>query len=83
LPSWEGWASLGDETTISRLLIIRETRTNRSVAAEFRRLLRTSYPSNAADALDALMDDEAWPGPALLWAAKDRKGGGYRLVARR
>ena len=83
LPSWEGWASLGADTTISRLLVVRETRANRAVAAEFRHLLRTSYPSCGADALDSLLGNEVWPGPSLLWASKDRSGPGYRLVARR
>lgn len=83
LPSWDGWTSLGGEPTISRLLIVRETRTNRAVAAEFRHLLRTSYPANGADVLNSLLGEEAWPGAALVWAARDRHGRGYRLVARR
>ena len=69
LPSWEGWAHLGEAPTVSQLLIIRETRTNREVAATYRRQLRTAYPADATDALEALTTaTAAWPGAALLWA---------------
>jgi transcriptional regulator with XRE-family HTH domain len=83
LPSWDRWSQLGAEPAISRLLIIRETRVTRSIAEEHRRLIRTAYPADARDALEALTGTGAWPGPAILWAARDRGGGGpYRLVAR-
>lgn len=83
LPSWDGWASLGGDVRTSRLLVVRETRTNRAVAAEFRHLLRTSFPASPFDAIDALLHEDPWPGAALLWAAKDRQGPGYRIAARR
>lgn len=83
LPSWEGWARLDPEPTLSRLLIVRETRTTRRVAEEHRRLLRAAYPADPRDALEALRGPGTWPGPAILWAATTRAGGGpYRLVAR-
>ena len=83
LPSWEGWIHLGPEPAISRLLIVRETRANRATVEEFRRLLRTAYPADGRDALHSLRGTEAWPGPAILWAARDRTGPGpYRLVDR-
>lgn len=83
LPSWEGWVHLGPEPAISRLLIVRETRANRATAAEFRHLLRTAYPANGRDAIDALRETDAWPGSAIIWAARDRTGSGpYRLVDR-
>jgi transcriptional regulator with XRE-family HTH domain len=83
LPSWENWARLEPEPTISRLLIVRETRANRATAEEHRRLLRTSYPADARDALEALHSTSAWPGPAILWAAHGRNRDAlYRLVAR-
>ncbi|MBI2780856.1 MAG: helix-turn-helix transcriptional regulator [Chloroflexi bacterium] len=83
LPSWEGWARLEPEPAISQLVVVRETRTTRGVADEHRRLLRTAYPADPRDALDALRGSDPWPGRAILWAA----GGGsseapYRLVAR-
>jgi transcriptional regulator with XRE-family HTH domain len=82
LPSWNGWAHLGDEPEISRLLIVRETRTNRATAEAFRRLLRAAYPADGRDALAALTGHQTWPGAAIIWAARDRAGGGYRLTVR-
>lgn len=84
LPSWEGWVHLVPEPAISRLLIIRETRTNRATAEAFRHLLRTAYPASGRDALESLRGTASWPGPAILWAARDRSGADqYRLVDRR
>lgn len=82
LPSWDGWPRLGAEPNVSRLLVVRETRGNRSVAEEHRLLLRASYPADGRDALDSLSGRGPWPGAAILWAARDRQQGGYRLVAR-
>ncbi|MBF8290633.1 MAG: family transcriptional regulator [Chloroflexi bacterium] len=66
--SWEGWGRLGDETTVSQLLIVRDTRATRAVATEFRRTLDAAFPAHPDDALAALMGTAPWPGPALLWA---------------
>ena len=83
LPSWEGWERLAVPPTISRLLVIRDTRTNRAIADEHRRLLRTVFPADPRDALDSLTGTAAWPGAAILWAARDRsRSGSLRLVAR-
>jgi transcriptional regulator with XRE-family HTH domain len=82
LPSWDGWVQLGPEPMISRLLVVRETRANRTIAEEHRRLLRTAYPADGRDALNSLGGTEAWPGAAIIWAARDRNVGGYRLVDR-
>lgn len=83
LTSWEGFAQLGPSPTVSRLLIVRETRTNRSIAQEFRRVLRVAYPARSDEALDALTSGARWPGAALLWAARDRtRTTAYRIVAR-
>lgn len=83
LPSWDGWARLDPEPSISRLLIVRETRATRDVAEEHRRLLRAVYPADPRDALDSLKGSGAWPGPAILWAAPmGSHRGEYRLVAR-
>lgn len=82
LPSWDGWAYLG-EVTVSRLLVVRDTRTTRRTAEEFRRLLRAAYPSDGREALESLTGASAWPGPAMLWAEPDRaRPGAYRIVAR-
>lgn len=81
LPSWEGWPHLGDEPAVSRLLIVRRTRTTRSVALEFERQLRVSYPAHPGDALAALRGSAPWPGPAMVWAIVE--GTRTRLVATR
>lgn len=83
LPSWDGWPRLDPEPTISRLLIVRETRATRGVAEEHRRLLRAAYPADGRDALEALTGSDPWPGAAIIWATRDRRAGGYRLVDRR
>jgi transcriptional regulator with XRE-family HTH domain len=67
LPSWDGWAALEDPA-VSRLLIVRSTRTSRRVASEFTRQLRAAYPAHPADALASLAGDAPWPGASLVWA---------------
>lgn len=69
LPSssaWPAWSATG-RPAISRLLVVRWTRSNREVARDARRLLATAYPADPRDALDALTGPAAWAGPALLW----------------
>ena len=81
LPSaaaWGEWSRSGTPS-ISRLLVVRWTRSNRDVAAEARRQLREAYPADPRDALDALIGTAAWPGSALLWARIDR--GRTELIA--
>ena len=80
LPSWAGWASLG-EPTVSRLLVVRWTRATREVARTFPRQLAAAYPAHPADAIAALTGGVPWPGPALVWARLDR--GRVRLVGER
>jgi transcriptional regulator with XRE-family HTH domain len=74
LPSWDGWAQLGQEPRISRLLIVRQTRATRTVAAEFAGQLRAAYPAHPDDALAALAGTQPWPGAALVWARVDKAG---------
>jgi hypothetical protein len=81
LPSWEGWARLGPEAAVSRLLLVRRTRTTRAVAAEFARQLRIAYPAHPDDALSALTGTAPWPGPALVWVVID--GSRSRLASGR
>lgn len=82
--SWEGWSRLGEAPTVSQLLIVRDTRTTRAVAREFRRTLGAAFPAHPDDALAALVGVEPWPGPSILWASL---GAGspapVRIVARR
>ena len=67
LPSWEGYAQLGDIAGTSRLLIVRSTRATRAVGQEFARQLEASYPADPGDALAALRGERPWPGAALIW----------------
>jgi transcriptional regulator with XRE-family HTH domain len=84
LGSWDRWPALGEQLTVSQLLIIRETRTTRAIAREHGRVLRAAYPAHPDDALAALTGAEAWPGPALLWAlGRGTPGAPWRIVARR
>ena len=70
LPSWDGWAHLGEPPTVSRLLIVRQTRTTRRIADQLRRQLVAAYPADPRDAPEALTTSTvAWPGAAVLWAA--------------
>lgn len=81
LPSWDGWHHLGDEPQVSRLLVVRRTRSTRDVATASVRQLRVAYPGHPADALASLTGDAPWPGPSLLWIVLDGKRS--RLVAER
>lgn len=67
LPSWDGWPHLGPEPRVSRLLVVRRTRTTRAVAAEYAAQLRVAYPAHPDDAIEALTATGRWPGPALIW----------------
>jgi transcriptional regulator with XRE-family HTH domain len=68
LPSWEGWAHLGDGREPSSLLIVRSTKATRAIARQFERQLAAAYPAHPADAIAALTSTSSWPGPALIWA---------------
>ncbi len=78
LPSWDGWAQLGDEPTISSALIVRRTRATQATASEFERQLRVAYPAHPDDALAALRGTAPWPGPAMIWAVIE--GARTRLI---
>ena len=80
LPSWDGWAHLGDEPAISRLLLVRRTPATRAVAAEFAAQLRVAYPAHPADAIAALGGTTTWPGPAMLWVTLDARGARFAPV---
>ncbi|MES2209547.1 MAG: helix-turn-helix transcriptional regulator [Chloroflexota bacterium] len=79
--SWDGWVHLGGTPTVSQLLVVRATRSNRAVAREFRRTLTAAFPAHPDDALSALTGPESWPGAAILWAAADSQAAGrYRIA---
>jgi transcriptional regulator with XRE-family HTH domain len=82
LPSWDGYGRLDGTPTVSRLLVVRDTQANRSVAGEFRRVLRAAYPARPDEALESLAGVGAWPGAAVLWAIRDQTGAAkYKIVA--
>ena len=64
----------GQTPSISRLLILRATRTNRELAASFAETFRAAYPGDPRHALASLRGTSTWPGGTLLWAV-DRRGG--------
>lgn len=81
--SWHGYAQLGEPPAVSKLLLVRETRANRAIAGEFRRVLRAAYPADPRDALASLVGTERWPGSALLWAVRHAQTPPrYQVVAR-
>jgi transcriptional regulator with XRE-family HTH domain len=81
LPSWDGWPQLSEPPTVSRLLLVRWTRSTRNAASAAARQLHVAYPAHPDDALAALTGDASWPGPALIWARAER--GGARFVGSR
>ena len=83
LPSWDGWAALGEEPGVSLLLVVRDTRSTRAIAREFGRVLRAAYPAHPDDALAALTGQSPWSGASILWAVSGRAAAdGVRIVAR-
>ncbi|MFN8630410.1 MAG: helix-turn-helix transcriptional regulator [Chloroflexota bacterium] len=68
LRSWDGWARLGEEPSVSRLLVVRRTRATRQIAVEFAQQLRVAYPAHPDDAIASLTGTTPWPGPAMVWA---------------
>jgi hypothetical protein len=57
----------GTEPPVSRLLLVRSTRTTREVAQRFQAVLAAAYPSRSADAVASLTTGTPWPGPAIVW----------------
>ena len=72
LPSWDGWASLGEELRTSQLLLVRRTRASKATASAFSTQLRVAYPAHPDDAYAALIGSVPWAGAALVWARVDR-----------
>jgi transcriptional regulator with XRE-family HTH domain len=71
LPTWDGWASLGEEPRTSQLLLVRRTRTSKATASAFSSQLRVAYPAHPDDAYAALTGSVPWAGAALVWARVD------------
>lgn len=71
LPSAAVWPALtsGDRPThVSRILLLRSTRSTRSLARSFPETFAAAYPADPAALLDGLLDPtRPWPGSGLLW----------------
>jgi hypothetical protein len=66
LPSWDGYTHLGPIATTSSLLLVRSTRTTRSIGRQFARQLEIAYPAHPEDAIAAITGTRPWPGTALI-----------------
>lgn len=85
LPSASEWATLAPpdvpEPAISRLLVIRSSRSMRELARTYEANLRTAYPARAWDIHEALKTaNTPWPGAGIIWAAVE--GGRARILDR-
>ncbi len=56
-----------EDWTVSRLLVLRSTATNRELARTFEATLRAAYPARTQAAVRALVDGAPWPGDAIIW----------------
>lgn len=66
------WVDDGVEMPmVSRLLVVRHTRSNVAAVEDARRLLRQAFPADTDDAIRSLTGVAPWPGPALIWARID------------
>lgn len=62
------FGAAGTPLKISRLLILRSTRSTREVARAFEATMRAAYPASTRDAVAALATGDApWPGAAVIW----------------
>lgn len=57
----------GPEWTVSRLLILRSTATNRALARTFEATLRAAYPASTREAVKSLVAGDPWPGDSIIW----------------
>ncbi len=74
--------SLGAETAVSRLLLLRSTERTRRIVRDYRHIFEVAYPADPSDVRAALLSGDApWPGPGLVWMTVD--GPGARLLMRR
>jgi transcriptional regulator with XRE-family HTH domain len=73
LPSAAVWPALtaGDRpATVSRILLLRSTRSTRSLARSFPETFAAAYPADPTSLLDGLLDPStSWPGSGLLWVS--------------
>jgi transcriptional regulator with XRE-family HTH domain len=62
------WASAPIGSEVSRLLVLRSTRTTRDLAQRFPDTFQALYPARARDVFDSVCAGRPWPGPGILWA---------------
>lgn len=84
LPSSATWSLLsggGDRVAVSRLLVLRSTKSTRELARLLPATFRAVYPASSAAAFAALTQPHrSWPGSAVLWAQVD--GGSVTVLER-
>jgi transcriptional regulator with XRE-family HTH domain len=72
LPSAAIWRFAEPWPKVDRLLIVRNTRTNRAIVERFAATLTTEYPARTIDVYRSLTTADApWPGSAILWVSVD------------
>jgi transcriptional regulator with XRE-family HTH domain len=81
LPSWDGYTNLGPIVTTSSLLLVRSTRTTRSIGLQFARQLEIADPAHPEDAIAAITRTHPWAGAALIWV--DLRSDALRFVSHR
>lgn len=60
--------SAGGVQVVSRLLVLRSTSRTREIARQYEATLKTAYPANARDVIEALTTPSCpWPGPGIAW----------------
>jgi transcriptional regulator with XRE-family HTH domain len=57
----------GPDWSVSRLLIVRSTASNRELARAFEATLRAAYPARTRAAVRSLVAGEPWPGDSIIW----------------
>lgn len=72
IPSAEFHRFVDPKTTVSRLLVLRSTRSTRELAIRFEETLRAAYPASIEATHAALVGPiGTWPDGGLLWAEVD------------
>lgn len=73
LPSSALWSTIRTrEPRIGRVLLLRSTRTMRTLVADLEKTFRVAYPADHAAARRALTTpDEPWPGSGIVWVSVD------------
>lgn len=62
----------GMSPSVSTLLVLRSTSSNRQLARQFEMTLRAAYPATTRDVAAALREGAAWPGAGIVWIRIER-----------